>query len=101
MSNLGDISLLPFLKRNTAPAGLIVQTRKSDENTEAATQPDDELDVLANCIEDFMKAFRASDKRKMALILKLAHETLHEYMDAEPSDESFAAQNIKAAEQSE
>lgn len=78
-------SLLPFLKKNTN-SSIIVQTRTPDASSEPQ-ESDEEIASLEIAIDDFMKAFRARDTKKMALILKVAHEILHEYMNTDSTNE--------------
>lgn len=68
--------MLPFLKNRAPQTGLIVQERKHESNQE------DECLAIESCIREFMEAAERKDMKKMAIIVKLAHDILHEYMDS-------------------
>lgn len=42
-----------------------------------------EMQAIESMVKDFMKAFERKDVKAMAIIVKLAHDVLHEYMDSE------------------
>jgi hypothetical protein len=88
--------LLPFLKKNSGQAGLIVKEREPDsDNKEMAT------DDLAEISQDLINAVHAHDKQGVMDALSAAFACL----DAQPHEEgehisphSYDSQNQKAAE---
>lgn len=74
--------MLPFLKPK-ANSGLIVQKRSAIEPKEESN----EIQDLEGYIEQFKQALEANDLKKMASIIKSAHNLLHEHMDQPESEE--------------
>lgn len=89
--------MLPFLKRKSGSAGLIVKTREPDQND--SSDSDDSYSLEA-CSQDLINAIHSSDPKKVSEALRAAFEVL----ESEPHEEgphTFDAQNIKAAESQE
>jgi hypothetical protein len=69
-------------------AGLIIiKHRTPDEPVGDESNPDSETAELEECMEDFKRAWNAGDMKRCAQILKMAHDTLHEYMNEENQPE--------------
>lgn len=93
------MAILPFLKNKTQQAGVIVKTRAPDESEPKEIKKDSELDELEEVIKDFRRALEAGDVRRMAEIVRMAHDVLHDYMSVGNRDEDYDSQNAKAGEQ--
>lgn len=85
--------MLPqFTKKSVA--GLIISQRKPDEGKEPeADSPDTGLEA---CASDLIAAVHAKDTKAVTAALKAAYELMDAPTDQE--DNSFEAQNMKAAE---
>lgn len=68
-------------------AGVIVKHRPSDNSEESS-----ELSDIEAAIQDFMKALEAKDIKRMAEIVKIAHDLLHEHMDNEAPQEEASGE---------
>ncbi len=85
--------MLPFLKPKTV-AGIIMTKRKSDGGMELPENEGPEGDSLEACAEDLIRAIHSKDARAVAAAWRAGAECL----GAAEDDESFDAQNEKAAE---
>lgn len=58
--------------------------QRSPDNPAGDPSPeeDKELRELEEVIKDFMQAMSAKDSKRMANIVRMAHDILHDYMDA-------------------
>lgn len=82
--------MLPFLKPKFNP-GIFNHKRKPDETTDGGVDQysqHSEVEAIEACIEDFIRALNNRDTKKMANIVKLAHDILHEYMDEKPEQKT-------------
>lgn len=85
--------MLPYLKPKMQPS-LIVETRKADNTKE--TKPEDDDSGIVSCAEDLIRAVHAKDAKSVAAALRAAFDVL-DSAEPEADDESFDAQNAKAA----
>lgn len=90
------MSMLPFLKhkKEAQSTGLIVKERAPDQPTENT----DENAALEACASDIISAIKAGNISALAQALKAAHEVCASAPMAD--DESYDAQNVKAADYS-
>ncbi len=95
---------LPFLNNKKSIAGVIISKRKPDGGKEELHSEGNEYDGIEECMEGFKKALEAGDTKAMAQHFKDAFQI----SDSEPHDEgehtnesdnSYAAQNEKAAQE--
>lgn len=89
------MSLPPFLKaKDQRVSGLIIEHRKPDEKPEAEEQDYG----IETCARDLLNAVEAKDIKGIAEALKSAFDILESQPhDEYPHDESYEAQNRKAA----
>lgn len=88
--------MLPFLKRQEAGStGLIVKTRDPDKKPEE--NQDDSNPAAEACASELIRAIHSRDSKAVVAALKDVLDT----MEDAPEDNSFEAQNIKAAEEQE
>lgn len=84
--------ILPFLAKKNQNAGVIVQTRKPDEEKQ-----DSGSEGFVSCAQDLINAIHSKDAKAVAQAFK----DLFELAELEPHEEaphSYDAQNIKAGE---
>lgn len=85
--------ILPFLAKKNQNAGVIVQTRKPDEE-----KSQNSSEGLESCAQDLINAIHSKDPKAVAQAFKDLFE-LSELEPHEEADHSYDAQNIKAGEQ--
>jgi len=96
---------LPFLKnQNRNTASVIISHRKPDVQPDPQDESSDA--GLESAMGDLKTAMESGDMKSMAAAFRAASQILGSEPDDEPSDEtpgdednSFAAQNIKAAQE--
>lgn len=89
--------MLPFLKRKqNSIAGIIIKNRTPDE---PSNSNDLEKEYsIEDCAQDLINAIHSHDKAAVATALQKAYEHMEE---PKSEDNSFEAQNIKAAKEME
>lgn len=75
--------MLPFLKKDRAPASTIIMNRKPDGEMEEKTSEEDDNSGLRSCAEDLTRAVHAKDIDAVADAIRCAFEIL----DSEPHEE--------------
>ena len=88
--------MLPFMKKRQQ-AGLIVQTRQPDEPKESSDMDMDQ-EALEAAAQDLIDAVASQSRKQVAEALKAAFTILECMPHDEADDNSFDAQNEKAAE---
>lgn len=81
--------------KNKSIAGLIISQRKPDGEISPSHSEDNPDQGLEACAEDLIRAVHAKDSRGVVAALRAAWEM----MDSPQDDESYAAQNAKAAKE--
>lgn len=75
------------MKPKRHSGAVIVKTRSSDHPAGKESHDEgDELRGIEEAVEDFMRAAAAKDVKRMAQIVKMAHDLLHEIMDHESKE---------------
>lgn len=74
--------MLPFLKnRSDSGSSQVIEKDRAPDSEQSA------LSDIEACVSDFMAAAQKNDIKKMAEIVKIAHDLLHEHMDSESQGE--------------
>lgn len=97
MTDIGA-NLLPFMKPKKAQSGVIV------ENRGVAPEPkpeENQIDDIEICANDLLTAIENKDVKGMAIAIRAAFECMQAEQENSSleEDNSFAAQNIKAAQE--
>lgn len=75
------------MKPKKDPGVFIVKNRTPDKPAgEESHQGGHDLQAIEEAVEDFMRALAAKDIKRMAQIVKMAHDLLHEEMAQEPKE---------------
>lgn len=92
--------MLPFLKnKDQSIAGLIIKQRSPDKPAQEPVEPMDDTGI-EECAKALIKAVHNNDVKGVAQAMKDAFIILEAQEDeSEDEDNSYAAQNIKAAKQ--
>lgn len=69
-------------------SGSLTVKQRSPDIQEEPHQEDIELHELEEVVKDFMQALSANDTKRMASIVRMAHDILHDYMDAGNRDDN-------------
>jgi hypothetical protein len=81
--------MLPFLRPVSKEHTFTRDPHSQPDYSHPGAEPkreesnDSEMLAMEAMVKDFMKAFERKDVKAMAVIIKLAHDMLHEYMNQE------------------